>query len=202
MRRYSFVGLIQVDFPGHTMRVCEGGFVRWGGEVFRSKDTVFGVIGDVEDLNEGVGEEVPVFGLKILPPGTTPAAQLSQPGHQTSAAQFWIGVKDIDAGTLVGTPELQFIGEIDQTTIEFAAQGRTVDTTIVSSTARLLERNIGNSLNPSWHKSVWPGETGHDQATSLGRYRAWGVESPRSSVAAGFSGVSYRDNSYPGARAQ
>jgi hypothetical protein len=50
-------------------------------------------------------------------------------------------------------------------------------TTVVPNTARLLERNIGNSLNSAFHKSIWPGETGHDNADGLGRQIAWGVES-------------------------
>src|SRR3546814_9368912 len=52
---------------------------------------------------------------------------------------------------------------------------------LVSLAERLFELNIGNSLNSAWHKSVWPGELGHDNATGLSIPVAWGVESPRSS---------------------
>lgn len=177
MRTFSLTTLVKIELPTHTLRYCEGGFFRWGGELYRSKDDVFGSIGSVTDLSEGVGEEVPVFEITFLPPGTTPPAHLSQPGYQTSPARFWLAQYDVDTGLLVGTPELQFEGELDQTAIEFAADSRTVEMTVVSAAARLLERNIGNSLNSSWHKSVWPGETGHDQATGLGRSVAWGVAS-------------------------
>lgn len=177
MATYSLMGLLEIELPTHTIRVCEGGFIVWGANTFRSSDPVFGAIGSVGELSEGVGEEVPVFEITFLPPGTTAPAQLSQPGFQTSPARFWLAQYDVDTGLLVGTPELQFEGELDQTAIEFAADSRTVEMTVVSAAARLLERNIGNSLNSSWHKSVWPGETGHDQATGLGRSVAWGVAS-------------------------
>lgn len=177
MRTISLTTLVKIELPTHTLRYCEGGFFRWGGELYRSKDDVFGSIGSVSDLSEGVGEEVPVFELTFQPPGTTPPAQLSQPGYQTSPARFWVAEYDVATGLIVGTPKLEFDGEIDQTAIEFAAGSRTVEMTIVNGSARLLERNIGNSLNSSWHKSVWPGETGHDQATGLGRSVAWGVAS-------------------------
>ncbi len=178
MNRIAFVGLIKIEFPGHTVRLCDGGFMEFDGETYRSTDSVFGALGGIEGLSEGVGEEVPVFELTLLPPGTTPAEDLSQPGYQTARARFWIGEYDVDAGTLNATPDLQFEGQLDQTTLNFGRGERTLALSIVSTTARLLERNIGNSLNPSWHKSIWPGETGHDNATGLGRNVAWGVEAP------------------------
>lgn len=180
MRRIGLIGLMEIVLPTHTIRVCEGGFVRWGGNLFQSSDPVFGAIGAVGELSEGVGEEVPVFEVTFLPPGTTAPSQLSQPGFQSSVARFWIGEFDMEAGELVGTPDLQFTGEVDQTTIEFGRETRAVSMVIVSEAARLLERNIGNALTPSWHRSIWPGEGGHDQATGLGRQVAWGVEAPRS----------------------
>lgn len=180
MRRNCFVGLIAIDFPGHALRLCEGGFVDWNGEIYRADDPVFGTLGEIEDLSEGVGEEVPVFNMTLLPPGTTTPAQLSQPGYQSSTARFWIGEYDPDTGRLSGAPDLQFEGEVDQTNLVFGADSRVLEMTIVSGAARLLERNIGNSLNPAWHKSIWPGETGHDNATGTDRPIAWGVEAPAS----------------------
>src|SRR3546814_15904051 len=59
--------------------------------------------------------------------------------------------------------------------------GAEVAVSVVSLAERLFELNIGNSLNSAWHKSVWPGELGHDNATGLSIPVEWGVESPRSS---------------------
>jgi len=50
---------------------------------------------------------------------------------------------------------------------------------------RLLLRNSGNSLSAAWHKSIWPGETGHDQATGLKTPVAWGVAAPPGGVSGG-----------------
>src|SRR3546814_8736110 len=44
---------------------------------------------------------------------------------------------------------------------------RELAVSVVSLAERLFELNIGNSLNSAWHKSVWPGELGHDNATGL-----------------------------------
>lgn len=179
MIRLAFVGLIKIEFPGHTALICTGGVMKWGIDTYRATDSVFGTIGGLEPLNEGVGEEVPVFELTLLPPATTPVSVLSQPGYQTARARFWLGEYVVGTGLLDGTPDLQFDGQVDQTVLSFARGTRSMSITIVSNTARLLERNIGNSLSSAWHKSVWPGETGHDNATGLERQVAWGVEAGR-----------------------
>lgn len=179
MNRIAFIGLIAIDFPAYDLRLCDGGFIEWGGDTYRSTDATFGVIGGVETLSEGVGEEVPVFQLTLLP-GDADIADLSQPGFQSSRCRFYLGEYDVDAGTLIGDPDLQFDGQIDQTTLEFSRDGRSLQMSIVSNTARLIERNIGNSLSSTFHKSIWSGETGQDNATGLGKLIAWGVESPNS----------------------
>src|SRR3546814_14440890 len=71
--------------------------------------------------------------------------------------------------------------------------GAEVAVSVVSLAERLFELNIGNSLNSAWHKSVWPGELGHDNATGLSIPVAWGVESPRS----GGGGTTSPDHSPP-----
>jgi hypothetical protein len=183
MNRVGLLGLIRIDFPGHTLRLSSGGFLRIPGDgsslsgLYQAKDPLFGTIGDISQLNEGVGEQVPVLDLTLLPPITTAPAHLSRPGYQASPVKLMLAEFDPDTGLAVGDPDLLFAGQVDQTKIVFG-KPRQLKMSIVSTHARLLERNIGNSLNPSWHKSIWPGETGHDQATGLGRNRAWGVEAP------------------------
>jgi hypothetical protein len=186
MRRIAFTGLIHIAFPGYDLRLTDGGFIVWGANTYRAKDAVFGVVAGVESMNEGVGEEVPVFQLSLLPPGETAPGDLSQPGFQSSRARFWIAEYDVDDGTLIGTPDLQFDGQVDQTSLEFSREATVLSMSIVSNTARLMERNIGNSLNSTFHKSVWPGELGQDNATGLGEQVAWGVEKPNGSGGGGF----------------
>lgn len=176
MQRIAFVGLIKIEFPAYDLLLCDGAFIDWGAERYLSQDPTFGVIGGLETISEGVGEEVPVIELTLLPPGGTPASTLAAPGYQTSRVRFWLAEYDADTGLLDGTPELQLDGQIDQITLSFGPGVRTMAVTVVPNTARLLERNIGNSLNSAFHKSAWPGETGHDNADGLGRQVAWGVE--------------------------
>lgn len=176
MQRVGLIGLLRIDLPDATVRLCDGGFVEFDGETYLSADPVFGGIASLEALTEGVGEEIPAMELALNPSGASAPADLSQPGFQRSMVKLWIGEKDEDAGTLVGTPDLLFFGQIDQTVLRVGRAARDLAMTIVSTLERLFMRNEGNSLSPVFHKSVWPGETGHDNATGLTVAVAWGVE--------------------------
>lgn len=190
MRTLGLVGLCKIELPEATIRLTDGGFINWGGELFTSKDDVFGTIASIDELSEGVDEEVPALEMVMIPSGTAAAADLSQPGFQRSRVRFWLAEYDRETGLIDGEPDLLFDGQIDQTVLSAGRQSRELSMTIVSTAERLFERNIGNSLSPSFHKSIWPGETGHDNATGLGAPVAWGVEAPPSTSVGYYGGSS------------
>lgn len=185
MNRIGLVGLIRIDLPGQTIRLTDGGFIVWGVATYASKDALFGTIGTLEGLSEGADEEVPALSLTMLPPDSSSPGELSQPGFQQSRVRLWLGEYDAETGVLVGSPDILFDGQIDQTTFTEGRDVRELAMSIVSSAERLFERNIGNSLSPTFHKSVWPGETGNDNATGLNRQVAWGVASAQAGAGKG-----------------
>ena len=185
----ALIGLMQLDLPTHTVRLTDGGFVVFGGQTFSSSDAVLGSIGSVETLAEGVGDEVPALQISFLPAASATAAQLSQPGFQKSRCRFWIGEYSSATGLLVGTPELLFDGQLDRTQLVLG-QKRDLNCSVVSLAERLFEANSGNWLSGTWHKSIWPGELGHDNATGLGISVPWGAVAPPAAAPAsgGYSG--------------
>lgn len=187
MDRIGLTGLLKIELPEHTVLLCDGGFIEYDSEIYKSADPVFGSIASVEGMSEGQGNEIPALDLTLLPPGVTAPAELSKPGYQRSRVRFWIAEYDVDTGAIVGTPELMFLGQIDQTTLRVGAS-RQLDISVVSNAERLFELDIGNTLGPAFHKSVWPGELGHDNATGLTIPVAWGVEAPRRSTRGGAGG--------------
>lgn len=187
MNRIALTGLCKIELPSATIRLCDGGRIVWGSEVFTARSLDFGTIGSLEALAEGAQDELPPFELMLLPPSTAAAADLVQPTMQGSRVRFWIAEYSVATGQVTGTPDLRFDGELDQATLTQTVE---LALTIVSAAARLFESNIGNSLSSSFHKSVWPGETGHDQATGLGRPIAWGVEAPVQSFGTGSGSAS------------
>lgn len=179
MDRIGLRGLLKIELPNHTVRLCDGGFAVFDGETYLSADPVFGAIGSVDGMEEGQGDEIPALDLTMMPPGTSGSSELSKPGYQRSRVRFWIAEYDPDSNAIIGTPDLMFDGQIDRTTLRVGAS-RQLDMAVVSNAERLFELDIGNTLSPVFHKSVWPGELGHDNATGLSIPVAWGVESPPS----------------------
>lgn len=176
MSRIALTGLVKIELPDRTLRFCDGGFFVYEGETYRSDDEVFGTIGALQTMAESVGDIVPSVTLTLLPPDSAAPEELSQPGNQKSPAKFIIAEYDPDTG-LISTGSVEFYGQLDQTSLKDSAGEYTLSVSIVSLAERLFERNIGNTMNSSWHKYVWPGELGQDNATGLIGSVAWGVES-------------------------
>lgn len=176
----GYVGLCRIDLPSGPVLLCDGGFIVFDGDTYLSDDPLLGTIAAMQSLSEGTGPEVPALEMTLQPPSATEAGDLVQPGWQTSRARFWIGEYDPTTGTLVGDPDLMFDGQLDQAILA-VGEFRELAVTVVSLAERLFERNPGNSLTSAWHKSIWPGELGHDNATGLNVQVAWGAASPQGS---------------------
>lgn len=178
----GLMGLCEIQLPSGNVFLCDGGFMEFGGQTYRATDQLLGMIGSIAAMGEGTGSEIPALQMVLLPPQDVSPGDLVQPGWQRSRARFWIGEFSPDTGTLLSAPDLVFDGQLDQTTLS-AGAGRSLSVTVVSLAERLFERNTGNSLTSAWHKSIWPGELGHDNATGLAVQVAWGTASPPSSGA-------------------
>lgn len=177
MESVILAGLMKTELrDGRKILLCDGGWVHWGTEAYRSSHPQFGTIGSMQVFEEGVGDSVPAFKLTFLPVSTAAAADLSQPGMQGSRARFWIAEIDAATGLPIGTPDLQFDGMIDRPILRIGKQKRELDIEYVSTSERLFTIVDGNSLTSSFHKSVFPGELGEDNATGLTVGVAWGTE--------------------------
>ncbi|NBW09758.1 MAG: hypothetical protein EBR82_17215 [Caulobacteraceae bacterium] len=173
----TLAALAKLELPTGTVRLCDGGLVKWGSETFTARDGVFGTLGAIDALGEGVGDEVPALTMTLLPAGDATPTQLSQPGFQTSRIRLWIAEVDPTTSAVIGTPAPQFDGQLDQTVLRLGKDQRELETTVVSMAERLFNRASGNALSPTFHKSIWSGETGHDQANGLTISVTWGTES-------------------------
>lgn len=172
----TLAALVKLDLPTGTVRLCDGGLVKWSAETFTARDAVFGTLGAIDALGEGVGDEVPALTMTLLPVGSSAPSALVQPGFQTARIRFWIAEVDPATSAVIGTPTMQFDGQLDQTVLKLGRDSRELEVTVVSMAERLFNRASGNSLSPTFHKSVWSGETGHDQATGLTVSVTWGAE--------------------------
>ena len=185
----AYCGLVRFDLPGPVVvLLSEGADVKWGSDLFVPADATFGAIGAVEALAEGVGSEVPALQIELKIPTSAAAATMLAPGAQKSRVQAWMAAVDLNTSTVTGTPVRLFNGFLDQSRLIRAAGSLALTISVVSLLEQLFELNIGNSLSPAFHKSVWPGETGEDHATGLTLADAWGVEAPPAAISPGYGG--------------
>ena len=171
-------GLVEMQLAGRTVRLCDGGFVQWGANLFTSTDSAFGTIESVESISEGLGDEAPGARITLLPTSTADAADLFQSDAQGNPIKFWLAEVDRATGLLVGTPNLMFWGMIDLMALRVAKSARRVEVEFVAASERLFLVREGNVLSPRFHQAAWPGEKGFNHATGNAIQVPWGVSGP------------------------
>lgn len=177
MQSVVLTGLLKLELrDGRTIRLCDGGFVPWGAETYRATDDIFGVVGSLDTFEEGVSDEVPAFAMTLLPVSTAAAAELSAPGMQGSRLRLWIAELDMVTGQIIGEPDPQFDGQLDQTKLIIGKGKRELETNNVPMGERFFSSNDGNTLSDAMHQYVYPGELGEQNATGLTSAVAWGTE--------------------------
>lgn len=175
--RVAMTGLLEINLASDVIRWCDGGFINHDGNVYRAIDATFGTVQKVDTLQEGLGDNVPAMTMMILPPSIDAAAQLSSPGNQTGRVTFILAEYDYDTG-VVTSADIQFVGQIDQAILTVGRAKREINMSVVSLAERLFEGDTGNTMNSTFQKAVFPGDTGQDQATGLGVPVAWGTDAP------------------------
>lgn len=179
MRTIGLTVLLEMELPGGDVRLCSGAWFDFGGERYFSAHPLWGAVGHVEMTGEGVGDAVPALQMRLLPPGTTTPADMHPAGMQGCAVRWWTAEYDAATGLIdEGTAELEFVGRVDQCTLEAGEEERVLAMSHVPDAEVLFERDIGNSMNPTFHKLCFPGELGHDEATGLAQAEAWGAATP------------------------
>lgn len=177
-RVLHLVALMQIDLPARTVRLCDGGFVYWGGNKFDGVDQEFGAIAAAESFEEKTGDEAPGGKLTFLPPSSTAATALTDPAYQGARMRFWLGELDAETGAIIGTPDLTADLAIDTATLKVGKGTRAVDIEFESAAKRLFMVMRGNALNDRFHQACYPGEKGMANATGMPRSTAWGAATP------------------------
>jgi hypothetical protein len=179
-------GALELDLPGGAARFLDGaGEISFAGRTFTGTDPSFGTIAAIDAISDGGSDEAPGLGLTLLPPNDTAAAVLAGATVQGATATLWIGAIDSATGLVVPDPYLVFLGEVDVATIRAGESGRSVDYDLVSMSERFFDADEGFRLNDSFHRLVWPGETGLFDVTGVEQTIYWGVAPPPGAVAAG-----------------
>jgi hypothetical protein len=167
--------LFRFDLPGGAVFLNDGGITTWGGNTYRATHPVLGGIAQVSELSFGFGPELPECEFVFAPPSNGALAPLQSGAFLRVGVRYWIADFNPSTGAVVGTPHLEFAGRMDRVRQTHGFRQLGIVVSCVPETEVLLFSDDGNGLSPEFHKSVYPGETGHDQATGLVIPVAWGV---------------------------
>jgi hypothetical protein len=180
------IGFCKIELPTRTLRICDGGFCYFGGEKYDSEDSLFGSIAGIDELEASLGDAAEDAKLVFAPPATTAAADINSSSFQNSRARFWMGTIGPD-GKTVTTVEQLMDALVDYTVLRLRQSGRELEMSFIGRPEKLFLRQEGNSLNPRFHKSIWPGEKGLDNVGAKLTI-PWGVGSPRGLTSGGGGG--------------
>lgn len=185
----TIFGAVAIDLPEYQVNLLDGaGVLTFGGRTYLGEDVAFGVLSDIENLTDGVGDQAPAIGITLLPSSDASAAVLSGPTMQGSPVTVMLGAVNPITGVVIPDPHLLFIGELDVSTIQSGEQGRRLELEVVSVFERLFEDDESARLSPGFHKSIFPGELGLDFVTGVAEPVYWGMAGPNSGIVTGGSG--------------
>tara|TARA_R110002073_G_scaffold120601_1_gene262638 strand:- start:15134 stop:15784 length:651 start_codon:yes stop_codon:yes gene_type:complete len=193
---------VEIVLPSQTIRLVSGGFVSFdvdGSPVsFTARDTVYGTLGEVAVIKDGIDAVALSATIKLLPPTDTAMAGIAAPAAQGSLVRIWQGAVDQATGLADGAPELLFTGELDFGTLSVSARSWVVALECLTEEARQLEPDAQRRLSDAFHQKVWPGELGLSHVTNLSRKIYWRLAEPRGAATGG--GGEDRGGSNPGTR--
>jgi hypothetical protein len=191
MQRIRLAGLLKLELPDSDVLLSDGGTVVFGGDTYLSKHATMGTISAIETVTEGVGDAAPSGTITFLP---APGANVDDVCHasmQGSRLRVWVAEIDDDTGATIGTPRQEQDSVIDIPRLVLGAGKRLVEMDFAGSLERLFIVNRGNALSGEFHRRIYPGERGLDNATGVSSQFAWGVASaPRGT--SGTMGTAFR----------
>ncbi len=174
----GLTGLLKIELPDGDVLLSDGGVTVFDGDTYSAQDATLGALASIATIAEGAGDEIPALELGFAPPGPIAVTALSIGAIQQSRVRLWIAEYDSDTGAVIGTPELRFIGFVDQPQVSYAFRQFSVSLTAVPDLEAMFFKDTGNGLSSTFHKALYPGETGHDNASGMNIPISWGVASP------------------------
>lgn len=190
--------LLEIELPSHTIRISDGGPVIFGGQLFDSQDSVYGVLDQVETVTDALGTEAPKVRFGFLPASLPAMAEITNPTNQGSPVKLWFGAIDQATGWLIGEPELLFLGELDTAEFEATESATVITFDVASAWERLFDSNEGLRLNNAFLQSVWPGALGFEYITHIQRRLPWNQDARRPTVVRDVNGGGGGSGSFTG----
>lgn len=180
--------LLKIELPERDILLNDGGVTTWDGDTYRATDTSVGSIASVGAITEGVGGEIPALEIEFKPPSSAAMTELTVGCFRQSPLTLYLAEYDKETGLVVGTPEARWRGNLDKARVAYALRELSINLEATPQLETMFFKDNGNGLSSSFHKALYPGETGHDNATGLQISTYWGVAGGQATAQAGGGG--------------
>lgn len=179
---WPIVHMITVTLPDRTVRwTLERGFVKWGGETYKARDAVYGVLDSISDITDGIDDDASPVQITIIPPDLTSLAALAASDAQGGWVTIHLGAKNPSTGVLVSEPYQLHLGELDQPRL-ITGKVRKLEYDIITGEARGLQPNEEQRQTDAFHQYIWAGELGNEYATDGTKRVWWRADEPKNAI--------------------
>lgn len=183
-RNLTMSAFLKLELPGGDVRLCDGGVIKFGGEIYTKRHPVWGAIAEVPPAEAALGDFAPGGAIALNPSPDAPLSVLLADAVRQSRVRAWWGEVDGDSNTVTSAT---LLGDwiVDLPRLRVARGVRTIALEMITRAERLFLTNRGNVCSPRFHKSIWPGEKGFDNCTDVPVSVAWGTQNTPSGVSGG-----------------
>lgn len=182
---HAFIAL-ELVLSERTVRLTSGGTVVFGSNTYYPEDADIGVLSAIGEVQEGETGEANAPDLTFQPFTDDGVVELS--GAQGAGWTLYWGLVNPDTGAVIGTPETVTRGYLNVAALAFGPSERAMTISSYTEEQYQLLDDSQKRLSPSFHKSIWPGETGLDNVTEYNRKVFWRADDPPRSVSYGGGG--------------
>jgi|GEM_PF-576288 len=173
--------LVRMELRSGVVRLTDGGFAVYGGELYLAAHPGIGSLDTIGQLTEGGSGTTTRSELMINAESDVAVAALADPLNQTGLVQWWEGSIDPATGLLIGQPLLKFQGQYDKARFSVDESSWSVVIECGTESELQLIPNTDWRANDAMHRKIW-GELGHANVSRLTDADYWRTEAPSGAI--------------------
>lgn len=179
----TLAALVRLDLPGGTVRLTDGGQVRWGAADYLPLHPQWGAIAGAEAVTDALGDQAQDLEMALAIPEGVALSSVYSADVAGARVLIWLAEVSAVSGLVVGVPVQ--LADMIVDVPGWDAITRTLELALGSRADRLFRINRGNAASNSFHQSVWPGELGFANCSDVPVQVAWGTAGPPRGVSFG-----------------
>lgn len=170
----TLAAFVKFDAPDGTVRLSDGGVLKFAGETYEAAHPTFGSVKTIERIRAAKGDQAERGKILLIPNPAAPVSSWWRADLKYCRMRIWLAEIEAD-GVTASAEELLADWLVDQVTRIQSASGDVLQLDMMSRTERIFLQDEGNVCSDTFHQGIWPGESGFVNCTDIQGYFAWGT---------------------------